>query len=151
MITLCDNIKIMKEPKVNDLKKYLSSLVKLNKKYVTAERLSKVVGIYPEIINENLSYFNPMLMMDPSFNLMELVPAIKKFIVDKEINKTLIAEKKKTVKKKDLIQYSSINDFIYKKMTNNGGLFDHSVNLTDTDLKILKKLVVEEIAKRKKK
>ena len=75
---------IMKEPKVSDVKKYLNGILKLNKKYVTAERLSKVVGQYPEVIGETLSYFEPMLKMDPEYNLMELVPSLKKFVVEQE-------------------------------------------------------------------
>ena len=69
----------MKEPKASELKKYLQGMAKFPKaKYITAERLSRVVGIYPEIINEQLSYFEPTLMMDPEYNLMELVPTLKK-------------------------------------------------------------------------
>ena len=41
----------MKEPKLSEVKKYLNAIIKMNKKYITTERLSKVVGIYPEVIN----------------------------------------------------------------------------------------------------
>ena len=138
----------MKEPKVSDIKKYLYGITKLNKKYVTSERLSRVVGIYPEIINDQLSYFEPMLKMDPEFNLMELVPALKQYVIDQEENRTLIA-KKPAIKKKDLEKYESINDFIYKKMTSVGGLLDRNIVLSDTDLRVLKKLIAEEQANRK--
>ena len=75
----------MKEPNVKDLKKYLQGMAKLPKaKYITSERLSRIVGIYPEVINENLSYFDPMVKMDYEFNLLELVPQMKKFIEAKE-------------------------------------------------------------------
>ena len=67
----------MKAPSITVLKKYLSALTKIKAKYVTAERLSRVIGVYPEVINETLSFFEPMLMLDPDFNLLELVPAIK--------------------------------------------------------------------------
>ena len=139
----------MKEPKVSDIKKYLNGLLKLNKKYVTSERLSKVVGIYPDVINEHLSYFEPLLAMDPEFNLMELVPTLKKYLVDQEENKTLI--KKPAIKKAEVEQYSSINDFIYKKMTSVGGLLDYNIVLSDKDLRVLRKLVNEEITNRKSK
>ena len=89
----------MKEPKLVEVKKYLNALVKMNKKYVTSERLSKVVGIYPEIINEQLSFFEPTLMMDPEFNLMELVPALKKFVIDKEEEKSSTLVKRPAIKK----------------------------------------------------
>ena len=78
----------MKEPKLSEVKKYLNAIIKINKKYVTTDRLSKVVGIYPEIINEQLSYFEPTLMMDPEYNLMELVPTLKKYVIDKEEEKS---------------------------------------------------------------
>ena len=84
----------MKEPKVSDVKKYLNGILKINKKYVTSERLSKFVGVYPEIISEHLSYFEPTLQMDPEYNLMELVPTLKKWLNDQEENKTLISTKK---------------------------------------------------------
>ena len=134
--------------KTNDLKKYLNGLLKLNKKYVTSERLSKYVGVYPEIINEHLSYFEPTLMMDPEYNLMELVPTIKNYLVEQEENKTLI-KKNPSIKKVDLNKYESINDFIYQKMTSVGGLLDRNVVLSDQDLRVLKKLVAEEQANRK--
>ena len=139
----------MKEPKLSEVKKYLSAIVKLNKKYVTTERLSKVVGIYPEIINENLSYFEPTLMMDPEYNLMELVPTLKQFVIEKEEAKSSTLIKKPSINKKQLEQYESISDFIYKRMTLVGGLLDRNVVLSDTDLRILKKLINEEQARRK--
>ena len=80
--------------------------------------------------------------MDPEFNLMELVPTIKQYINEQEENKTLV--KKPIIKKKDIDKYESINDFIYKKMTSVGGLLDRNAVLSDTDLRVLKKLVVEE-------
>ena len=141
----------MKEPKASDIKKYLYGITKLNKKYVTSERLSRVVGIYPEVINENLSYFEPMLKMDPEFNLMELVPTLKKFLVDQEENKALVKSQKIAIRKKDVEKYDSINDFVYKKMTSVGGLLDRNIVLSDTDLRILKKLIAEEQANRKNK
>lgn len=140
----------MKEPKLAEVKKYLNAILKMNKKYVTAERLSKVVGIYPEIINELLSFFEPTLMMDPDFNLMELVPAMKQFVVEKEEEKSSTLIKKPAIKKQTLEQYDSVSDFIYKKMTLVGGLLDRNVVLSDTDLRILKKLIVEEQQARKK-
>lgn len=140
----------MKEPKLVEIKKYLNAILKMNKKYVTSERLSKVVGIYPEIINEHLSYFEPTLMMDPEFNLMELIPSMKKYAVEKEEEKSSTLIKKPAIKKQTLEQFDSVSDFIYKKMTLVGGLLDRSVILSDTDLRVLKKLIVQEQQARKK-
>ena len=139
----------MKEPKLSDVKKYLNGIIKLNKKYVTAERLSRAVGIYPEIINETLSFFEPTLMMDPEYNLMELVPALKKWVNEKEEAKNNTLVKRPAIKKQDWEQYDSVSDFIYKRMTFTGGLLDRNVVLSDSDLRVLKKLITEEQQARK--
>ena len=140
----------MKTPNITTLKKYLLSLSKIKAKYVTAERLSRIVGVYPEIINENLSYFEPTLMLDNSFNLLELVPAIKKFINEEEEKKAAKAVKKDFITRKNLEEFDSIPDFLYKKMTNGLGLVDRQANLSDRDLRALKRLINEELARRKK-
>ena len=138
----------MKEPNVKDLKKYLQGMAKLPKaKYITSERLSRIVGIYPEVINENLSYFDPMVKMDYEFNLLELVPQMKKFIEAKEA-KRAPTPKPIVVKKDEIDLYDNYFDFIYKKLTY-GGMIDKSVELSDKDLKILKRLISEELANRK--
>ena len=140
----------MKEPNVKDLKKYLQGMAKLPKaKYITSERLSRIIGIYPEVINETLSYFDPMIMMDYEYNLLELVPSIKKFIEDKEA-KRAPTPKPVMVKKDEVDAYENYFDFIYKKLTY-GGMLDRNVNLSDKDLKILKRLISEELANRKAK
>ena len=140
----------MKEPSVKDLKKYLQGMAKLPKaKYITSERLAHIIGIYPEVINENLSFFDPMIMMDYTFNLLELVPQIKKFIEDKE-NKRAPVPKPVVVKRNEVDLYDSYFDFIYKKLTI-GCMIDKSAELSDKDLKILKKLITDELANRKAK
>lgn len=139
----------MKAPSVTILKKYLTAMQKIKAKYITAERLSKVVGVYPEIINETLSFFDPMLMMDPTADLLELVPQIKQYIIDIEEKKAPVA-RKDLVTKKQVLEYESINDFVYQKMSF-GGMLNREAYLSDKDLKILKKLIQEEQDKRKKK
>lgn len=139
----------MKEPSVSTLKKYLSCMSKMKAKYITAERLSKVVGIYPEVISDTLSYFDPTLKMDYEYNLLELVPSIKQFIEDKEKKKDVLI-RIDPISKKDVDKYDSVIDFVYKKMAI-GGFVDKSVNLSSSDLRILKRLINEELNKRKKK
>ena len=140
----------MKEPNVKDLKKYLQAMAKLPKaKYITSERLSRIIGIYPEVINETLSYFDPMIMMDYEFNLLELVPAVKKYIEEKEA-KRAPTPKPVVVKRDEVDAYDNYFDFIYKKLTY-GGMLNRDVNLSDKDLKILKRLINEELANRKEK
>lgn len=140
----------MKEPSVKELKKYLQAMAKLPKaKYITSERLSRIVGIYPEVINETFSYFDPMIMMDYEYNLLELVPAAKKYIEQKEA-KRAPTPKPVVVKKDEIDAYDNYFDFIYKKLTY-GGMLNRDVNLSDKDLKILKRLIGEELANRKAK
>ena len=128
-------------------KKYLSQIENNKRKYLTCELLSHSMGIYPEIIAENLSFFEPMLAMDPSFNLKELVPAIEQYI--EEESKKNPKKPRVIVSKGHVEQYESVADFIYQKMTI-GGLVDKNAELDVTDLKILKKLIQAELDERKK-
>ena len=138
----------MKSPNVTVLKKYLNALTKIKAKYVTAERLSRVVGVYPEVINETLSYFEPMLMMDPDYNLLELVPAMKQYVIDLEEKKTSPINHEEIISRKQIEEYESVVDFIYKKMSV-GGIIDRGAYLTEKDLRIIKRLANEELKKRK--
>ena len=137
----------MKEPSVSTVKKYLVALTKVKKKYVTSESLSLTVGVYPEVINETLSYFNPMVNMDYKFNLLELVPDMKDWINKKEEAKKP-AIPNQNVKKGDVDAFNSVSDFIYRKMTYNG-IVDKNAYLSDKDLKLLKRIIVEEQKRRK--
>lgn len=137
----------MKAPSVTVLKKYLSAMSKIKAKYITAERLSRVVGVYPEIICETLSYFEPMLIMDTEYNLLALVPAIKEYISDLEEKKVPV-EHVDNVSKKEMEEYESVVDFIYKKMSV-GGIIDRGAVLSDKDLRMIKRLASEELKKRK--
>ena len=137
----------MKAPSVTVLKKYLSAMSKIKAKYITAERLSRVVGVYPEIICETLSYFEPMLIMDTEYNLLALVPAIKEYISDLEEKKVPV-EHVDNVSKKEMEEYESVVDFIYKKMSV-VGIIDRGAVLSDKDLRMIKRLASEELKKRK--
>jgi hypothetical protein len=118
-------------------------------KYMTCERLSNLVGVYPEVIAENLSYFDPMLNMDPTYDLLVLIPQIKEYILEQEEKKVPSAPKV-VATKKDVDGYESVSDFIYKKMTF-GGMVDRNLVLHEKDLRILKRLVNDELAALKKK
>lgn len=123
-------------------KKYLSAIENSKKRYLTCENLSSIMGVYPEVIAEQLSFFEPTLAMDPSFDLKELIPLISKYIEVEEAKR----EKKEIIKvsKKELSEYKSVSDFLYKKMTFNG-LVDRNASLSEADLKVLKKLVQKEL------
>ena len=137
---------MIKEPNLTTIKKYLLALSKSKKKYVTSESLSLLVGVYPEIIAETLSYFNPMVIMDYSFNLRELMPDMQAFIDKKEEAKK--PNNTPQVKKGDVDAFNSVSDFIYRKMTYNG-MVDKNAYLSDKDLKILKRIIAEEQKRRK--
>ena len=139
----------MKGPSVTVLKKYLNAMTKNKVKYMTCERLSRIVGVYPEVIAEALSYFDPMLNMDPSFDLLVLIPQIKEYIQEEEEKKASNAPKI-MAKKKDISEYESVSDFVYKKMTF-AGMVDRNLVLNEKDLRILKRLVNDELAELKKK
>ena len=141
----------MGKPSVTTVKKYLVALTKKKAKYITSERLARIVGVYPEKINEDLSYFDPMIIMDYSYNLLDLVPQMKEYILNDE-NKKNQRVVKDVVTKKQLAQYDSIVDFVYKKMTITGsGLVNPNAELSDADLRALKRLIQEEQDRRKKK
>ena len=124
-------------------KKYLTAIRTSKIKNLTCEALSRSLGIYPEIIAENLSIFDPMLSMDMSRNLRELVPAIEKYVEKLEEAKPV--EKQLHSNSLEIREYKSVGDFVYKKMTING-LVSKNMKLSEDDLKILKKLVEMELA-----
>ena len=139
----------MKGPNVSVLKKYLNAMSKNKVRYMTCERLSRIVGVYPEVIAENLSYFDPMLNMDPTYDLLVLIPQIKDYIQQEEEKKAPAAPKV-VATKKDIDGYESVSDFVYKKMTF-AGMVDRNLVLHEKDLRILKRLVNDELAALKKK
>jgi len=138
------------KPTKADVKRILGGINRSKKKYLSLEALSRLVGLYPDVLADTLSYFEPVIRLDPTINMRDLVPAMKEFLV--EPMKPVVANKPKrvVVSKKELGQYASIGDFVLKKMTNVGGLVEPSTRLSDYDLLVLEKLVSNEIAKRKK-
>ena len=139
----------MKGPSITVLKKYLTAMTKNKVKYMTCERLSRIIGVYPEVIAENLSYFDPLLNMDPTYDLLALIPQIKQYIQEEEDKKVNVAPKV-VAKRKDVVEYESVNDFVYKKMTF-AGMVDRNLVLNEKDLRILKRLVNDELVALKKK
>ncbi len=138
------------KPTKADIKRILGGLKRSKKKFVTLDNLSRVVGLYPDVLADTLAYFEPMIRMDPNINIRDLVPAMNEYLA--EPMKPVSADKPKrvTVSRKELARYSSIPDFVLKKMTNVGGLVDTAAKLSDEDLLVLDKLVQNEIKRRKK-
>ncbi|MCR5332851.1 MAG: hypothetical protein K6E11_02370 [Bacilli bacterium] len=127
-------------------KKYLSAIKNAKKKCLTSEGLSRLIGIYPEIINEQLSFFEPMLAMDTSYNLKDLIPTIEEYIEKEEAVKV---KKAKFEAKKHASKYKGVSDFVYQKLTV-GGLVNRNASLNEAELKVLRKLVNEELEALKK-
>lgn len=138
----------MKSPNVSSLKRYASAIRKFKKEVVTVEDLSNKINVYPEVITNCLSYFEPMLSMDLSFNLKTLLPQIDTFIKDSENIDGGVSPVYK-VSKEELAKYASINDFIYKKMSINGAV-NQEAYLSDKDLAALAELIKKEQKRRKK-
>jgi len=132
------------------LKRCLSVLKKKNKKFVSLDMLANWVGFYPDVVADDLCFFEPMIRMDSSVNMNDLIPLIEDYIAKKEKPKTLAPKEKRIVTKtEEVLEYGSVGDFVYRKMTDSGGLVSPSATLSDRDLRLLQKVVKMEIAKRR--
>ncbi len=118
-----------------------------SKKYVPIDFVSRKIGIYPDVLAEELSEIEPTAMLDSELDIKPLYEALVEFSkTEPRKEKTRVS-----VTKKELSQYSGVSDFIYKHMTSAGGLFDRNAKLSDQDLAVLKKLINTEITGRNKK
>lgn len=140
----------MGKPTKADVKRVLGALKRSKKKFVSLDALSRLVGLYPDVLGDMLSYFEPLIRMDPTLNTRDLVPVLQEYLVEPKKPVDPNRPKRVTISKKELAQYSSIPDFVMKKMTNVGGLVDTSTSLSDEDLYLLERLIQNEIARRKK-
>ncbi len=129
-------------------RKYLSTIKNTRGKNLTSETLARQMGIYPDVIREELSFFEPMITMDMEFNFRDLIPLIEQYIENEELNNP--KKERVVIRKSELNQYSSVSDFLYQKLTI-GGLVDKNKQLNELDLKTLKKLVNDELVKLEKK
>lgn len=130
------------------IRNIVSAIKKSKLKYLTVDRLSRLMGLYPEVLADALVLFEPMIKFDPSINTRDLLPQMEEYIAPKPRDPS--APKRTVVTKKELSEYRSIQDFVYQKFTTVGGLLDQTAELSDHDLRALKKLVEEELAKRKR-
>lgn len=125
--------------------KYLNALKKEKSKYVTVELLSQSIGLYPDIISRDLSFFASMLNFDPEYNLKELIPAIEEYLHGTGVTKAVKPKKKASAPEAN----EDFRQYLFDHMTLPGGLFDKKTNLSDAQLKTLKKLITNEINNRK--
>lgn len=129
-------------PRSKDIRLTLHFLAKSKAKFVSLDMCANAIGIYSDILGEELSYFAPSIMLDPSFNLKSLVPYLEEYLAKRKKER----RKVKPASQKEVDEYASVGDFLYKKMTTAGGLVDSSVALDDHDLRLLLKIVRRERA-----
>lgn len=128
-------------------KKYLSAIKGSKKKHLTCEALGREMGLYSDVVREQLSFFEPLITMDMDYECRDLIPQIEEYIESLDEKKAPV--ERVVIRKEKLTEYKSIGDFVYKKFTI-GGLVDKNITLSEVDLKVLKKLVNEELAKNQK-
>lgn len=139
----------MTGPSITQARKFATYLIKSKLKVITSEIMSQDVGIYPDAINDFFAYFDPMVNMDYTYNLRNLIMPLEIYIHKLEQKKATGVPKIRITKKK-LSEYDSIASFIYDKLTiGNSGIVNKNASLSDVDLKILKRLVSEEQLRRK--
>jgi len=140
----------MEKPTKAEVTRILGALRRSKKKVVDLESLSRLMGRYPDVLADTLAYFEPMIRMDPSIDVRDLVPEMERYL-DEPLKVKPSKPKKMAVRKTAVAQYSSLGDFVYRKMTSVGGLVDPTIVLSDEDLRILEKLIEAETKKRRKK
>jgi hypothetical protein len=118
--------------------------------HVTCTDLSQVIGIYPDVIQQALSIFHPMLMMDIDFNILPLTPMIEDFLKapNKPKRKSSPSAKKQT-KLSSTQAMDNFYDFMYEKMTI-AGFYDKNLTLSEKDLKKARLLLNKLIKAQKK-
>lgn len=136
----------MKEPRLTHVRKLLSSLRSSKAKFVSLEMAATWLGLYPEVIGEELSYFAPSILLDPSFNVRSIEPYLESYAQEHSSTRRI-----KPASQREVDAYDSVAAFVYGKMTNAGGLVDPSLRLDDHDLRLLAKVVKKERALLKKK
>ncbi|HBX25101.1 MAG TPA: hypothetical protein DEF61_02305 [Firmicutes bacterium] len=134
----------MESPKKVVIRQVVSSLHKNKRKNISLDYLSKIIGIYPDVLGAELSYFCPMILMDPSVNVRDYLEDMRRYLSEPSKNvskKKSIKEKRERIYKKELEEYKGIVDFIYKKMTTVGGLLDPGFELDRHEIRIMEKLL----------
>lgn len=136
----------MKAPRLTTVKKALQSLRASKAKYVSLDDLAKRLGVYSDVLGDELSYFAPSILLDPSFNVRSIEPCLESYAQEHSSTRRI-----KPASQREVDAYDSVAAFVYGKMTNAGGLVDPSLRLDDHDLRLLAKVVKKERALLKKK
>ena len=136
----------MKAPRLTTVKKALQSLRASKAKYVSLDDLARLLGVYSDVLGDELSYFAPSILLDPSFNVRSIEPYLESYAQEHSSTRRI-----KPASQREVDAYDSVAAFVYGKMTNAGGLVDPSLRLDDHDLRLLAKVVKKERALLKKK
>jgi hypothetical protein len=97
------------------------------------------VGIYEDVIANELANFDPLIRLYPDYNILQILPELKKKYQTKRRGQSAV-----TIKADE---YTSVADFVYQNMTMPGGIVDPNIILDKEQLKILRKLVNQELKK----
>jgi len=142
----------MNGPSLSNVRKYITAIKKSPRKYLTSEHLSKELGLFPDVINRTLSYFDPLVNMDFTYDIRSLLPLMEEYASALALEKKKVSKPRIIVSKKDVGEFESLNEFILKKYVfESSGLFNRTAELSDVDLRILKKLITLEQNERKSK
>ncbi len=142
----------MNGPTLTNVRKYISAIKKSPRKYLTSEHLSKELGLFPDVINRILSYFDPLVNMDFTYDVRTLLPLMEEYASKLNEESKRTRQPRVQASKKEVSAFESINDFVFKKyIFESSGLFNRGVKLNDADLRVLKKLVLLEQNERKSK
>ncbi len=128
----------MKQAEFKLLEKIFIALKTHKSKFVTAEMIAQTIGILPEKIQEICATFNPLITIDYSYDLKQIIPDIEAFLT----TKSKMTKKNQT--KKQVSNYERVIDFVYDKMTFNG-IVDRSAVLSDADLREIKFIAMNEL------
>ena len=86
------------KPSISRLRRIKSTLEKKQKKYVTLDMLSRYVGLYSDVVADELVYFEPMVKMDTSMNMMDVLPLIQDYLAQVDETNKENREKKQIYK-----------------------------------------------------
>ena len=142
----------MNGPSLSNVRKYLAAIKKSPRKYLTSEHLSKEMGLFPDAINRDLSYFDPLINMDFTYDVRKLLPLMENYVADLAAESKKMRAPRVVVTKKEVGEFQSITELILKKYVfGSSGLFNRTAELSDGDLRVLKKLITLEQNERKSK
>lgn len=116
-------------------------------KFYELQDLSVDTGIKIESLRKDLEEFLPLINFDYPYNLTEYCDVFKERL--EELNKA--PKKKKVYTKKDIDNYTGFVDYVYKNMTDYGGILDTGYVLNKKDIRIIRRLLKDEAQKIKEK